>query len=130
MRQFTEAMHACGKKCTFHADVDLSALADLVLQTGVDMAECFACEPLVPLTLAEARRKWGNRVCIWGGFPSTLLGRSSTEKDFNSFLDHFTAQIADGRSIIVGVSDNVMPDTKWERLTELSRRVAEIRPGG
>ena len=130
LRRFTDAMHAAGKKCALHADADLTGLLDVVLQTGVDVAECFACAPLVPLTLAETRERLGDRVIIWGGFPSTLLEPSSTEEAFRAYLDQFASRIAAGRAIIVGVSDNVMPDASWERLAALCRRIAEIRPTG
>jgi len=130
VRRFTDAMHAAGKKCAFHADADLTGLLELVLRTGVDVAECFACAPLVALTFAEARARWRDRVVIWGGFPSSLLGPSSAEEEFRAYLDRFAEQIADGAAIIVGVSDNVMPDALWERLVALCRRVAQIRPAG
>jgi len=128
VRRFTDAMHRASKKCACHADADLTGLLDAVLRTGMDVAECFACHPLVPLTLREARARWGSRVVIWGGFPSTLLGPSASEAQFHAYLDEFVDEISDGRAIIVGVSDNVMPDTQWERLVELCRRVAAIRP--
>jgi len=128
LTRFTNAVHTAGKKCAFHADADLSALLDLVLATGMDVAECFACAPLVPLTLARARERLGDRVVIWGGFPATLLEPSATDRQFHEYLGAFAEEISDGRSIIVGVSDNVMPDALWERIVELAERVSHIRP--
>jgi len=128
VRRFADAMHAAGKRCALHADADLSGLLDLVLESGIDVAECFACAPLVPLTLAAARRALGERVVIWGGFPSTLLEPSAGDAAFHDYLDRFVDQIADGRAFIAGVSDNVLPDATWERIVELARRVADIRP--
>jgi len=129
-REFTQAMHKAGKLCALHADADLSGPLDLVLETGMDVAECFACHPLVPLRLEEAREKWKGRITIWGGFPSTLLEPSASDSEFQSYLSWFETHIADGRAIIVGVSDNVMPDALWPRLVELAQRVRAIRPRG
>ena len=128
VRRFTDAMHAAGKRCAIHADADLSGLLDLVLEGGIDVLDCFACWPLVPLTLEAARSALGERVVIWGGFPSTLLEPSAGDAAFHDYLDRFVDQIADGRAMIVGVSDNVLPDAIWERIVELARRVADIRP--
>ena len=130
VRRFTQAMHAADKKCAFHADADLSGLLDIIPQTEMDTAECFACRPLVPLTLQEARRAWNNKVVIWGGFPSILLEASASEKAFKEYADQFEQEISDGRGIIVGVSDNVMPGAKWKRIKELSGLVSRIRPTG
>ena len=126
--RFTDCMHAAGKKCALHADADLSGLLDLVAETGMDVAECFACSPLVPLRLQDARESWDGRIVIWGGFPSTLLEPSSTEREFEEYLATFVEEIADSRAMIVGVSDNVMPDASWDRLIALAQGVTEIRP--
>ena len=128
VQRFTDAMHAAGKTCVFHGDADLSALLDLVPASGMDVVDCFACAPLVPLTLAEARRAWAERIVIWGAFPSTLLEPSATDRQFREHLEAFVEEIADGRAIIVGVSDNVMPDAMWQRIAELAGRVAQLRP--
>jgi len=127
-RRFSDAMHAAGKQCVLHADADLSALLDHVVRAGVDVADCFACAPLVPLRLAEARRAWGDRVVIWGGFPSTLLEPTASEDEFRRHLDAFCEEIADGRAVIVGVSDNVLPGALWPRLKALAERAAALRP--
>ena len=128
IRRFTNAMHAAGKRCAFHADADLSRLLELVLDTGMDVADCFACQPLVPLTLHETRRTWGDRIVVWGGFPSTLLEPFATSQEFHEYLDSFLREVSDGRSIVVGVSDNVMPDATWARITALAERVSLVRP--
>jgi len=127
-REFTAAMHHAGKLCALHADADLCGLLDLVLETGMDVAECFACHPLTPLRLEEARERWKGKITIWGGFPSTLLEPLASDSEFQSYLSWFETNIADGRGIIVGVSDNVMPDALWPRLVELAQRVSAIRP--
>lgn len=124
--RFTEVMHKAGKQCVFHADADLAGLVNLVGDTGMDVADCFACAPLVRLELREARRVWGDRVVIWGGVPSTILLPSCPEAEFRRYLGDFLAEVADGRAVIVGVSDNVMPDTDYARLAEVARRVREI----
>jgi len=130
VQRFTRAMHAAGKKCGFHADADLTGLLDLILETGMDIAESFACAPLVPLTLQEARRAWGNRMVIWGGFPSVLLEVSASQQAFKEYLDQYIEQISDGSGIIAGVSDNVMPGALWPRIVELAERVVSIVPSG
>jgi hypothetical protein len=118
-QRFADSMHGAGKLCAFHGDADLSGLLPEVAETGMDVVDCFACAPLVPLTLAEARRAWRNRVVIWGGIPSTILLPSCPRAEFRAYLKEVLTEIADGRALIVAVSDNLMPGSDWERLVGL-----------
>ncbi|HRU06353.1 MAG TPA: uroporphyrinogen decarboxylase family protein [Candidatus Brocadiia bacterium] len=127
-QRFTAAMRAAGKRVAFHADADLRGLLDLVLESGMDVADCFASAPLVSVTLAEARQRWGKRVVIWGGVPSTVLDPGCPEAEFRQWLDGFLADISDGRGFIAGVSDNFMPGSDIRRLAEVARAVAAIVP--
>ena len=125
--RFCNAMHEAGKCCAFHGDADLSGLLDEVIESGMDVVDCFACHPLVPLTLSRSQERWGDRVVTWGGFPSTLLEASTSEAEFEAFLDHFIERIT-SHPFIVGVSDNVMPGAQWPRLETLARLVADAAP--
>ena len=126
-RRFTEAMHRAAKRSAFHGDADLTGLLREAAETGMDAVDCFACAPLVPLTLAEARRAWRGRLAVWGGIPSTLLLPSCPRAQFKAYLRSFLEEIADGEGIIVGVSDNLMPGSEWDRLRELADGVATLR---
>ena len=66
-REFTILAHENGKSVAMHADNDTSQILDLIETSGWDMVECFVTAPMVPLTLSEARKYWGDRVIIWGG---------------------------------------------------------------
>lgn len=126
--RFTDFMHRAGKTCAFHGDSDLSGLLAEVPASGMDVVDCFACAPLVPLTLPAARRAWKDRVIIWGGVPSTVLMPSCPRAEFKAYLKDFLTEIADGRAVIVAVSDNFMPGSDWDRLVELAEGVAALRP--
>lgn len=127
-QRFTALMHEAGKQCVFHADADLSNLLAEVTEAGMDVADCFACAPLVELELPQARRVWGDDVVIWGGIPSTILLPSCPRREFQDYLDAFIEEISNGRAIIVGVSDNLMPGSEWDRIVEAADRIAEIKP--
>lgn len=123
--EFMPWMHDSGKAVAMHADNDTSAILDLIERAGWDMVECFVTAPMVPLTLAEARRGWGDRVIVWGGLPSTLLSPSVSEDEFRSYVDELFEVIAPGDAFILGVADNVMPDSLVERLAWLTEIVEE-----
>ena len=114
-----------GKSLAMHADNDTSQIVEMIEKAGWDMVECFVTAPMVPLTLDQARRAWGDRMIIWGGIPSLMLSPSVPEEQFRSYCEWLFDVIAPGRAFILGVADNVMPDSLIERVALLSDLVDE-----
>ena len=124
-RQLNETLHAHGKWTAMHADADTSRLLNLIEQTGWDMVECFVTAPMVPLTLEQARAAWGDRLVIWGGIPSLLLSPTVPEEEFRAYIDQLFEVIAPGEAFILGIADNVMPDSLIDRIAWVTERVNE-----
>jgi uroporphyrinogen-III decarboxylase len=115
-RAFADKLHAAGKTLACHADADVSLLLDPIKDAGFDMVECFVTAPMVPLTLERARAAFGTAVIIWGGLPSTLLCDPVTDEAFEDYMRAMFRTIAPGDAFILGVADNIMPETKLDRL--------------
>lgn len=122
-RDLMPLLHARGIRVAMHADNDTSAILELIEQAGWDVVECFVTAPMVPLTLEHAREVWGNRVIIWGGLPSALLSPSVREEEFRDYVETMLDVIAPGDAFILGVADNVMPDSLIERVAWVTERV-------
>lgn len=118
-------LHERGKFVAMHADNDVSLIMDLVEQAGWDMVECFVTAPMGPLTLEHAREVWGNRMIIWGALPSVVLSPSVPEEEFRAYVHKIFDIIAPGDAFILGVSDNVMPDSLIERIIWVSEVVEQ-----
>jgi len=118
-------LHERGIRVAMHADNDTSLILDLIREAGWDVVECFVTAPMVPLTLEHARSVWGNEIIIWGGLPSTLLSPSTPEEAFRDYVNHLWDVIAPGDAFILGVADNVMPDSLIERVRWVSEQVEE-----
>ena len=122
---FMPRMHEAGKAVAMHADNDTSLIVDLIEQAGWDMVECFVTAPMVPLTLRQARESWGDRVIIFGGLPSLLLAPSVSEGEFRAYMHEMLEIMAPGKAFILGVADNVMPDSMIERVAWVSELLEE-----
>lgn len=118
-------LHGQGIRVAMHADNDTSQILELIREVGWDVVECFVTAPMVPLTLERAREVWGNEVIIWGGLPSILLSPSVPEETFRDYVNHLWGVIAPGDAFILGVADNVMPDSLIERIRWVSEQVNE-----
>jgi hypothetical protein len=116
-------LHAAGKKVAMHADNDTSQIHRQLEDCGWDMLECFVTAPMVPMTLRRAREVWGNRMILWGGIPSSILSPSYALDEFKRYVNDVLESIDDGRAFILGVADNVMPDSDIERVRWISELV-------
>ncbi len=124
-RDFHALMHEKGKSVAMHADADTSLILSHIEKAGWDMVECFVTSPMVPLTMERAREEWGNRLIIFGGIPSLLLSPSVAEEEFRSYIRGLFKTIAPGDAFILGVADNVMPDSIIDRVAWISEFVVE-----
>jgi uroporphyrinogen-III decarboxylase len=122
-RAFADRLHAAGKMMAVHADADTSRLLGLIKEAGFDMAECFVTAPMVPVTLEQARAAWSTDVIIWGGIPSVILGEPTTDEEFEAYMRSLFRVIAPGDAFILGVADNVMPESKIERIERVTEMV-------
>lgn len=124
-QEFSELLHSKGKILVCHADADSSMLLDLIRDSGFDMAEVFTTAPMVPCTMSQAKEAWGSDVIIWGGIPSVILCEPVSDDYFENFMLDLFRTVSPGDSFILGVADNVMPETKFERLARIGDMVEE-----
>jgi len=127
LSRFTKEMHLHGKRVVFHADGDMSGLLELMLDADLDVADCFACDPLVPCTAAQARAVWKDRITIWGGLPSTLLEPGAPTDALLAHLDSLHKTMRPGNRFILGLTDMAMPTTSWDHLLAVRDWLAEHR---
>ena len=124
-QEFAELLHSRDKILICHADADSRLLLGLIRESGFDMAEVFTTEPMVPCTMSQAREAWGNDVIIWGGVPSVILCDPVSDEAFEAFMLDLFETIAPGDNFIMGVADNVMPETKFERIIKIGEMIEE-----
>ena len=119
-REFIPLLRQRGKAVSMHADADTSLILKHIESARWDMVECFVTAPMVPVTLEQARTAWGTRIIIWGGIPSILLSPNVAEQEFRTYIHRLFDIIAPGDAFILGVADNVMPDSLIERIAWVS----------
>lgn len=126
LQRWAEILHADGKIFMSHCDGENEGLLDLLAASGIDVAESVCAPPMVQCSLTAMRRAFGGKITIFGGVPSVvLLEESTAEEEFEAHIRHLFAEIAPGDRFILGVSDMVPPDAKWDRLVRLAAMVAE-----
>jgi len=124
-QSFSERLHQRDKHMVCHADADTTLLIDLLVEAGYDVMDSFVTAPMVPMTLEKARAVFGTKVIIWGGLPSILLCEPATDAEFERYMRDLFRIIAPGDAFILAVADNIMPETKVERLVRVAEMVEE-----
>ena len=115
-----------GKRTVSHCDGENLGLMELILESGIDIAESVCPHPMTKVPIGEYYRRWAGKMTIFGGIPSTLLLEdSTTEKDFENYLDLLFRSIVPGNRFIIGVADTVPPKAKFERLRRIGQLVKE-----
>ena len=126
LQRWADMLHARGKIFMSHCDGENAGLLDLLAASGIDVAESVCAPPMVECSLGAMRRAFGGKITIFGGVPSVaLLEESMTEEEFEAHMRGLFAEIAPGDRFILGVSDMVPPDAKWERLVRIAEMVEQ-----
>ena len=126
LQRWAEILHAGGKIFMSHCDGENESLLDLLAASGIDVAESVCAPPMVQCTLGAMRRAFAGKITIFGGVPSVaLLEDSMSEEEFEAHMRRLFAEIAPGDRFILGVSDMVPPDAKWDRLVRVARMVED-----
>ena len=124
--------HTAGILLLCHTDGENSKMFDSYAKVGFDVAESVCARPMTELSLLEQRKGLGDEVAIWGGIPSVLLlADSVSDEAFISYLESLERDLRllapNASRLILGVSDNVPPDAKIDRLNRISEWVSNIR---
>jgi uroporphyrinogen decarboxylase-like protein len=124
LERWADVLHGGGKIFMSHCDGENAGLLDLLAASGIDVAESVCAPPMVQCTLGSMRRAFGGKITIFGGVPSVaLLEESMSEEEFEAHMRGLFAEIAPGDRFILGVSDMVPPDARWERLVRIAEMV-------
>jgi corrinoid protein of di/trimethylamine methyltransferase len=124
-----KAAHQLGQQgiiVSCHCDGENLGLMDLLYHSGMHVAESVCPYPMTKVTIDEYYAKWADRITIFGGIPSNLLiEETTTEKDFDAYVDHLFKAVAPGKRMIFGIADSTPPAAVFERLVKLGKRISQ-----
>lgn len=124
IQKFSEVLHQANKYVGSHLDGENLGLMDLVLKTGLDVADSVCPYPMGKVAIRDYYRHWGERVTIFGGIPQDLLLPDVfTLGDLHDYLDLFFQSIVPGTRFVAGIADAVPPDADFSRLFVIADRI-------
>ena len=124
-----KAAEALGSKniiVSCHCDGENKGLMDLIRDSGMHVAESVCPYPMTKVTIDEYYARWSDRLTIFGGIPSNLLLKETTsDEEFEAYLDHLFKAVAPGHRILFGIADSTPPGAELSRLQRLGERIAQ-----
>jgi len=128
LQKAADVLHSKGKIMILHADGENLGLMDLIANSGADVAEAITPYPMTKGRIEEYYEKWcrTGKLTIWGGIPEVLLlEETTTEDDFEAYLDHLFKVIAPGNRMILGIGDTTPAHALFDRLVKIGKYVEE-----
>ena len=120
-RQARATLSAANKLLVIHGDGEMKLLRVRLADCGVQVVEALTPQPMTSIDVAETRRMWGDRVCLWGGMASVILTDSFSDAECERYMDDLFHAVAPGQHFILGFGDNVPTDARWSRIRQVVR---------
>jgi len=120
-KSFNNLMHEHKKKVLWHADAEMGALLETVIEAGFDGADCLLTAPSIKQTINDYFDVWKGKIICWGGLPSIIFNSSYPMCDYKKYVCDLIKTTKGRSDFIFGASDHVMPGAEWERLLFLAR---------
>jgi hypothetical protein len=126
-QKLSEMLHEKGKLLLSHCDGENKKLLPYLAESGIDIAEAVAPQPLTKCTIKEIRDAFKDKITVFGGVASTvLLEDSVSDEKFEEYMKNLFNDIAPGNNFILGVSDTTPPDAKLSRIKRITEMVEDL----
>ncbi len=85
-------------------------------QCDIEVVEALTPKPMTSIDMAETRRLWQGRVCMWGCLATVVVTDVFSDQDFERFMDDLFRAVAPGYRFILGFGDNLPTDALFHRI--------------
>ncbi len=122
IRAHVELVHSYGALYHLYDDGKVAATLPIMQELGVDLVSTLCPPPAGDVTLAEARRAAGDRVCLNGGIDTVNTVWRGTPKSIDAAVRQAisAAALPEG-GYIVGTSDSIVEETPPENFRAFFR---------
>ena len=125
-RKAAEILKPNGVAMICHPDGENEGLMDLLIDSGMDVADAVTPYPMTKVKIEDYYDQWcrPGHLTIHGGIPETLLlEKSSRREDLEDYMDNLFRNIAPGHHFIASIGDTTPPDADFDRLLYIGDRI-------
>jgi len=118
VRRQVELAHQAGVRYAYIITSGTAAIADLILESGVDVIVGIDPGEGKGTTLRDVRQSFGGKVGLWGGVSGPFAVEEGTEADVRAAVEEAMAELRGTGRFILSPVDNVRADTdqSWKNV--------------
>jgi hypothetical protein len=126
--RWNSKIKAKGKYSGIHFDGTLKGLIKDIASTGFNFLEAVTPAPVGNLSYDDLPNWVEEETILWGGIPGGYFSDiEKNDEEFDNFVICLLEIIrTNPQKFILGVSDQVVPGTRWERIKRVSELVEEF----
>lgn len=111
LRRQVQLAHQAGVRYGYIITSGTAAIADLILESGVDVIVGIDPGEGKGTTLRDVRESFGGKVGLWGGVSGPFVVEEGTEADVRAAVEEAIAELRDTGRFILSPVDNIRADT-------------------
>jgi len=112
LKKDVEMTHQAGARLGYIITSGVTAIADLIVESGADVVVGVDPGEGKGTTLAQVRELFGGRIALWGGVSGPLVVEDGTEADTRKAVEEAMETLAPTGRFILCPVDNVRADTE------------------
>lgn len=121
----TEKIRQTGKYSFIHMDGVLRGLLSEVASAGFDVLEALTPAPVGDMTLDEINQTMGDEAIYFGGLPGGYFSDQVSDSQFDAYVIEVIEKLKGFPNAILGVSDQVVPGSRINRIKRVNHLVEE-----
>jgi hypothetical protein len=126
LKQNAALVHAAGARFGYTMTTGILAMADHLLEAGIDVL--YYVDPVQDKAdMAAVKRKMAGKVALAGGVSSAVTLGAGSQADVRQAVHEAIRALAPGGGFILAPVDALFPDTPWENVRAMIEAWIEVR---
>jgi hypothetical protein len=123
--KWTTRIRDAGKISCVHIDGTLSGLVREISDAGFDFLEAMTPHPVGDIPVEEWKNWINDKAVMWGGIPGVYFTDLVSDQEFDAFVIRLLETMTSEPRYVLGVADQVPPQSRWERIARVRPLVEE-----
>lgn len=123
-KNISKIFHGGGKNFQVHWCGRTNKLIKYLPECGIDVVEAVTIKPMDNITIPEILDIVGDTVTVQGGVPSVMMTpQCASKEELQSYIKDLLQKVPHGYRFVLGMSDNIPPDSDFSRVKMISDMV-------
>jgi hypothetical protein len=122
-RKWVKRIKSAGKFSFVHLDGTMKGLIKELSEVGFDVLEALTPRPVGDIEIEDLHNWVGEKTILWGGIPGGYFTPQYSDEEFDEHVIRVLKVMRSSPRYVLGVADQVVPGSSFERLKRVSELV-------